>query len=70
MAKPPVLAGGLALLLGYGWAAVRRVQRPVSPELMRFHRREQMKKLMAIAHALVHFKKPEAFRVATERQHD
>src|SRR5262249_32320527 len=33
---------GLALLAGYCWAAARRIKRPVSTELMRFHRREEM----------------------------
>jgi hypothetical protein len=66
MARPPVVAGGLALLLGYGWAAVRRVKRPVTPELMRFHRREQMKKLRAVVHALSRFKKVESFHSAAE----
>jgi glycosyltransferase involved in cell wall biosynthesis len=47
-AKRPIILGGGALLLGYCWAAVRRVQRPVPPELVQFHRREQMAKLKAI----------------------
>ena len=42
--KPPVL-GGLALLLGYCSAALRRMKRAVTPELMRFHRAEQIAKL-------------------------
>jgi biofilm PGA synthesis N-glycosyltransferase PgaC len=66
LAKPPVLAGGVALLLGYGWAAIRRVERPVTPDLMRFHRREQMKKLKAVAYALVRFKKLESFHSTAE----
>src|SRR5437868_4655870 len=48
MTKRPILIDGLALLSGYCWAAIRRVERSVTPELMRFHRREQMKKLKAI----------------------
>jgi glycosyltransferase involved in cell wall biosynthesis len=68
MAKRPVLLGGLALLSGYMWAALRRVKRAVSPELMRFHRREQMKKLRAIFCTLLRFKKVNSFRVAIERQ--
>ncbi|MBV8587849.1 MAG: glycosyltransferase family 2 protein, partial [Verrucomicrobia bacterium] len=48
MTKKPIFIGGLALLSGYCWAAVRRIQRPVTPELMRFHRREQMRKLKAV----------------------
>jgi glycosyltransferase involved in cell wall biosynthesis len=65
MTKRPVVGGGVALMLGYAWAATRRVPRPVTAELMRFHRREQMRKLRAVAHALASFKKPDAFRVAT-----
>jgi biofilm PGA synthesis N-glycosyltransferase PgaC len=70
MTKRPVVGGGVALLLGYAWAAVRRVRRPVTPELMRFHRREQMRKLRAVVQALVCFKRPDAFRVAAGRQTD
>jgi len=66
LAKPPVLTGGMALLLGYGWAAVHRVERPVTPELMRFHRREQMKKLRAVFHAIVRFRKLESFHSTAE----
>jgi len=67
MAKRPVLLGGLALLSGYIWAALRRANRAVSPELMRFHRDEQMKKLKAILRTLLTFKKVDSFRVASER---
>jgi biofilm PGA synthesis N-glycosyltransferase PgaC len=66
LVKPPVIAGGVALLLGYGWAAMRRVERPVTPELMRFHRREQMKKLKGVAYALVRFRKLESFHSTAE----
>jgi len=45
MSKPPVLLGGMALGAGYFWAALCRAERPVSPELIRFHRREQMERL-------------------------
>jgi glycosyltransferase involved in cell wall biosynthesis len=54
--KKPVLFGGLALLFGYCWAAVRRVERPVTPELMRFHRQEQMRKLKAILSSALRLK--------------
>src|SRR6266480_887580 len=64
--KQPV--EGAALLSGYLWAAARRMRRPVSRELMRFHRREQMKKLRAIFRALLRFEKVDSFRVAMERQ--
>jgi glycosyltransferase involved in cell wall biosynthesis len=59
--KKPYVAGGLALLGGYCWAAIRRTKRPVSPELMRFHRREQMARLRRILGALVRFKPAEKF---------
>ncbi|MBV8216068.1 MAG: glycosyltransferase family 2 protein [Verrucomicrobia bacterium] len=65
MTKKPVITGGLALLLGYCFAALRRMERPVTPELMRFHRREQMKKLKAVLRTLLSFKKVDNFSVAT-----
>lgn len=68
MTKRPVFFGGIALLFGYCWAALRRVQRPVTPELMRFHRREQMNKLRAILHNLSRFKKLDSFRLTPERE--
>jgi glycosyltransferase involved in cell wall biosynthesis len=67
MAKRPVLLGGLALLSGYVWAALRRVQPAVSPELMRFHRNEQMEKLRAIFRAIRRFKKVDSFSLVIER---
>jgi glycosyltransferase involved in cell wall biosynthesis len=67
MTKRPVLIDGLALLSGYCWAAIRRTKRPVSLELMLFHRREQMKKLRAILGTLLRLKRVDSFRVATER---
>jgi glycosyltransferase involved in cell wall biosynthesis len=70
MTNKPVVAGGAALLLGYGWASLRRIKRPVTPELMRFHRREQMKKLRAVLFGLARFRRPDAFRVADERRPD
>ena len=59
---------GLALLVGYCWAAIRRVKRPVTRELMRFHRREQMNKLKLIFHSLLRFKKIDNFSLITERR--
>ena len=46
--RTPVIAGGTMLLAGYVWAAVCRRQRPISNELMTFHRREQMARLKAM----------------------
>jgi poly-beta-1,6-N-acetyl-D-glucosamine synthase len=45
ISRKPYLVGGLCLLLGFAWAFVRRVERPVSKELMLFHRAEQMARL-------------------------
>lgn len=58
---------GLALFGGYLWAAIRRIDRPVSRELMRFHRREEMKKLGAIFRNLIRLKKPSNFSLLTEQ---
>jgi glycosyltransferase involved in cell wall biosynthesis len=45
MRKRPWLLGGMALGSGYLWAWMRGTERPVSGELMAFHRREQMQRL-------------------------
>ena len=45
MTKKPIVLGGLMLVSGYVWALIRRVERPVSPELVAFYRREQMQRL-------------------------
>jgi poly-beta-1,6-N-acetyl-D-glucosamine synthase len=46
--KRPYLVEGVGLGLGYAWAALRRLERPISKDLVAFHRREQMRKLQAI----------------------
>jgi glycosyltransferase involved in cell wall biosynthesis len=68
MTKQPVLIDGLALLSGYCWAAIRRIKRPITLELMRFHRREQLKKLRAIFRTLLRFRKVDSFCLANEQQ--
>src|SRR6266516_670747 len=62
--KQPI--DGLALLSGYCWAAIRRIKRPITSELMRFHRREQLKKLRAILRALLKFKKVDSFQLVVD----
>jgi biofilm PGA synthesis N-glycosyltransferase PgaC len=57
----------MALLFGYCYAALTRMERPVSQEMIRFHRREQMQRLKTILGTLARFKKIDSFRVATER---
>jgi biofilm PGA synthesis N-glycosyltransferase PgaC len=54
--KRPYLIRGLALGLGYYCALLRRTPRPVSRELMAFHRKEQMTKLKIILKSLLTFK--------------
>lgn len=66
LTKPPYLVDGLALGLGYGWAMVRRVKRPISKELMKFHRREQMRKLGNVFKTLLAFKRVDKFKVLSE----
>jgi hypothetical protein len=45
MTKKPYLTGGAAIFAGYFWAMLRRVERPISLELLEFQRRDQMKRL-------------------------
>jgi glycosyltransferase involved in cell wall biosynthesis len=45
MRRRPYILRGVYFLAGYGWAWVTRMERPISPELMTFHRREQMSRL-------------------------
>ena len=68
MTKRPIVIDGLVLLSGYCWAALRRIERPVSRELMRFHRREQMMKLKAVFRALLRFQAVDNFSLTTEPQ--
>jgi glycosyltransferase involved in cell wall biosynthesis len=56
-------AEGAALLSGYSWASIRRIDRPVTRELIRFHRHEQMQKLRVIFRQLLRFKKIDNFRL-------
>ncbi len=45
MRHKPYVIGGLFLLLGYMTSAAKRIERPVSPELLHFCRKEQMQRL-------------------------
>jgi poly-beta-1,6-N-acetyl-D-glucosamine synthase len=63
MAKPPYVMGGVALFAGYANGFLSRAERPVSRELMRFHRREQMLKLRAILSSLGRLKKVNNFEL-------
>ena len=66
MKKRPYVLDGVALGLGYGSAAVRGLQRPISKELMAFHRREQMRKLRVILKSLLTFKPINKFTLLSE----
>jgi glycosyltransferase involved in cell wall biosynthesis len=68
MAKKPYLLGGIALFAGYVAAALGRTERPVSDELMRFHRKEQMATLKAILASLVRFKRVDPFEILPVEQ--
>ena len=63
MAKRPYVIDGLAVGFGYLWAAFHRIDRPVSADLMRFHRAEQMRKLTAIVKSLIRFRRIDKFQV-------
>jgi len=45
MKERPLVLCGAYFFAGYWWACLTRMPRPVSPELMAFHRREQMARL-------------------------
>lgn len=45
MRRPPVLLGGSLFLAGAAWAWLTRTPRAVTPELMAFHRREQLDRM-------------------------
>lgn len=47
MTKKPLIIGGCALGLGYVLSAIRRVEKPMAPELVRFRRADQMRRLRA-----------------------
>jgi len=61
--KKPYLVGGVALYSGYLSAFLRRMKRPVSAELMRFHRREQMSKLKMILRSMSKLKRIDSFEI-------
>ena len=68
--KKPRVTGGVALAAGYLWAGLRRIPRPVTRELMRFHRREQMQKLRAIMSTSLRFQKVDNFELMSRKGHD
>lgn len=51
MRNKPLLLGGLMHIAGYCWSALRRVERPVPGELIKFHRQEQLLRLKRLSRA-------------------
>lgn len=45
MRRAPYVIGGACFIAGYVWAAITRMHRPVSTELITFHRSEQLARL-------------------------
>lgn len=45
MTKNPLIIKGSLMLVGYLWSAIKRTERPISHELLSFHRGEQMRRL-------------------------
>jgi glycosyltransferase involved in cell wall biosynthesis len=45
MSKWPYVIGGLTLAVGYLYSLFTRIERPVSPDLVKLHRREQLERL-------------------------
>jgi hypothetical protein len=68
--KRPFVIGALAVASGYAWAAVRRIRRPASPELVRFHRREQLEKLHRILASAIRLRKIDNFHLMSRTTHD
>jgi hypothetical protein len=61
--KRPYLVSGAALAAGYFWGFIRRTPRPVSKELMKFHRKEEMQKLRVILGSLLRMKRVDNFKL-------
>lgn len=48
MTRRPVIGRGLLLLAGYSMAALRRVERPLPTDVIRFHQQEELQRLKSI----------------------
>src|SRR5579862_9676658 len=66
LTQRPYILGGLALGTGYCWGILHRIPRPVSGELMAFHRKEQLAKLRSILKSVLTFKSIDSFEVLPE----
>jgi len=63
MTQRPYVVGGVALFAGYVAAFLCRADRPISRELMHFHRSEQMLKLKTILSSLLRLRKINRFEL-------
>lgn len=68
MTRKPYVLGGVALFLGYFGASVRHEERPVSEELMKFHRSEQMRRLKKILVSVCTLKHVDRFELMPVEQ--
>jgi glycosyltransferase involved in cell wall biosynthesis len=60
--RKPVVLASAGLFWGYCSAWGRRIERPVTDEMIRFHRKEQLRRLRSILWALIRFRKIDSFR--------
>lgn len=60
--RKPYVIGSIVLLSGYLWA-ILKVDRPISKELVKFNRQEQMHKLKLILNSVIKFKKIDKFKL-------
>jgi glycosyltransferase involved in cell wall biosynthesis len=67
MTKRPYMIGGLVLGSGYVWALLNQIERPVSDQLMRFHRREQLMKLRGIIKSIFGLQRIDSFKVMPDK---
>jgi glycosyltransferase involved in cell wall biosynthesis len=63
MTKRPYIVDGVAVGFGYVWALLHRGERPISRDLVRFHRKEQMQKLRGILVSLLTLKRVNSFQI-------
>jgi len=66
MTRRPYIINGIVLMSGYLWGALTRMERPVTQELMAFHRQEQMQKLRFILKSFLRLKRLNNFNMSSE----
>ncbi|TRZ48666.1 glycosyltransferase family 2 protein [bacterium] len=63
LGKRPFITGALALAAGYIWKGLQRSKRPVSDELITFHRHEEMLKLRMILGSFLQLRRIDNFHL-------